>query len=203
MELMPFHLQILNNLQTLRFASLVNGSRGIVQRATSLLKSDIEALPFPEDETELRFAFWESALADDTLNYFTEFVRRGQNSALLRRTADSEVLTDYSALFCRMLGSVYSNLRASEPVFLDGLICQPFYFGDEPTIEWLGPDCEEPLTNLVFDDSLDSLRTIRVIRFYHENVVFVVKPDRLRYWIRSTAIRDADDTLIDLQKQGY
>ena len=69
--------------------------------------------------------------------------------------------------------------------------------------EWLGTDCREHLINLVYDQSFESLRTIRIVRLYHENVLFVVKPDRLRYWIRSTAIRDADDTLIDLQRQGY
>jgi hypothetical protein len=30
-----------------------------------------------------------------------------------------------------------------------------------------------------------------------------VKPDRLRYWIRATAVRDADETLLDLRRQGY
>jgi hypothetical protein len=44
---------------------------------------------------------------------------------------------------------------------------------------------------------------VRVLRFYDRNVILIVKPDRLRYWIRSTAIRDADETLADLQKQGY
>jgi hypothetical protein len=102
-----------------------------------------------------------------------------------------------------MLGSIYTDLRPGDPLFLEGLICHSFFFGDEPAIEWLGPDCEEQLKSLVFDESFASLRTTRVVRFYHENVVFIVKPDRLRYWIPSTAIRDADDTLIDLQRQGY
>jgi hypothetical protein len=31
----------------------------------------------------------------------------------------------------------------------------------------------------------------------------IVKPDRLRYWIRSTAIRDADETLVELKNQGF
>ena len=85
----------------------------------------------------------------------------------------------------------------------DGLICQPFFFGDRPGIEWLAPGCEEQLMPLVFEQGLSFLRTVRVVRFYRENVIFIVKPDRLRYWIRSTAIRDADDTLTELREQGY
>jgi len=42
-----------------------------------------------------------------------------------------------------------------------------------------------------------------VLRFYEANTILIVKPDRLRYWIRSAAIRDADETLTDLRSQGY
>jgi hypothetical protein len=42
-----------------------------------------------------------------------------------------------------------------------------------------------------------------MLRFYSQNMILIVKPDRLRYWIRSTAIRDADETLLDLREQGY
>jgi len=186
-----------------RFAVMINGSQGLVGKATAILKSDIESLPYPEDESELAFTFWEQVLAEDTLQYLAPYVRLGQKSELLKKAANEEVLNDYASLYCRMLGSIYDNIQACDPIFLDGLTCQPFFFGDKPEIEWLGPDCEEQLRNLVFEDTLPSLRTVRVVRFYHENVIFVIKPDRLRYWIRSTAIRDADDTLTDLRQQGY
>lgn len=191
------------NLEQLTFAALVNGSQALVGKATALLKSDIEALPIPIDPSDLEFTFWEKALAQDSITFMADYVRLGQNSALLKLIATTENVIAYSDLYCRMLGSIFDNLRAAEPVFLDGLICQPFYFGDEPSVEWLGPNCEEQLRELVFDTAIESLRTIRVVRIYHENVIFIVKPDRLRYWIRSTAIRDADDTLVELQQQGY
>ena len=43
----------------------------------------------------------------------------------------------------------------------------------------------------------------RLRELYKNNVILIVKPDTLRYWIRSTAIRDADETLTDLRKQGF
>ncbi len=64
------------------------------------------------------------------------------------------------------------------------------------------PDRAE-LYRLIYHQEHESLRTIRILRYYDKNVLLIVKPDRLRYWIRSTAIRDADDTLIDLREQGY
>lgn len=198
-----FYEALQKNHDCYRFAAMLNGSQALVGKATALLKSDIESLPYPEDEAELVLTFWEQALAEDTLEWMAPYVRLGQRSNLLRQAADADTLREYSSLYCRLLGSLYDNLRASDPVFLNGLTCQPFFFGDEPAIEWLGPDCEEQLTSLIFDQTLPSLRTVRVVRFYHENVIFIVKPDRLRYWIRSTAIRDADDTLTELRQQGY
>jgi len=187
----------------LRFYIAAVSPQYLLDKATAITKGDIESLPLPSDPRELELTFWESAIAYDVVELMAPLIRRGQNSELLRRPATLEDLKEFSCLYRQMLGSIYDNLRADDPVFLNGLICQPFYFGDEPAIEWLGPDCDERLKALVFDNSRESLRTVRVVRYYHENVIFIVKPDRLRYWIKSTAIRDADDTLVDLQRQGY
>jgi hypothetical protein len=152
----------------------------------------------------LSFSFWEDALCKDTLKYVTEYVRLGQNSKLLQMAAGINELRKYSSMFIRMLGSIYESLQALNPVFLNGLICQPFYFGERPNLSWLGEQTEDELKKIVYDDNKHKyLRTIRVLRFYFENVLLIVKPDRLRYWIRSTAIRDADETIVDLHNQGY
>jgi hypothetical protein len=186
-----------------RFSCLLNGSQSLIGKATAILKQDIDVLPFPEDE-DLSFCFWEEILRQDVLMYMTEFIRLGHDSHLLQCAAQAEDLHEYSGTFVRMLSSVYSNIQAGNPVLLNGLACQPFYFGDRPDLSWLnGEDAESNLRDLVYYKSHDRLQTIRVFRFYSDNVMLMIKPDRLRYWIRSTAIRDADETLVDLRKQGY
>ncbi|MFO7906807.1 MAG: HsdM family class I SAM-dependent methyltransferase [Planctomycetota bacterium] len=201
------HKQFYDRLQKhhkcYRFAVMLYSSQSLIGKATAVIKRDIDRLPYPENERELELTFWEQVLADDTLEHFADYVRRGQKSELLKQKADANALRDYASLYHRLLGSLYTNLQASDPIFLDGLTCQPFFFGDEPGLKWLNANCEQQLTNLVFEQTLPSLRTVRVVRFYHDNVVFVIKPDRLRYWIRSTAIWDADDTLTELRQQGY
>lgn len=201
--LLEFH-ETLKRLRIIHQAACtLRSSEYLAGRATSISKADILSLPFPTSDEKMVLTHWEDVLVSDLIEYMAPFVRRGQNATALKVPACPNDLVAYSTIFCRMLGSVYDNLLPAEPVFLDGLICQPFYFGEEPSIEWLGPDCKEQLETLIYDEAIESLRTIRVVRLYHENVIFIVKPDRLRYWIRSTAIRDADDTLVDLQQQGY
>ncbi len=186
-----------------QFCCTVNGSQALVGKETAILKQDIDSLPYPECQDDLAFSFWEEALCEDVLKYMTEYVRLGQNSHMLRVAADKKDLREYSGMLVRMLGSVYDNLQAGEPIFLNGLTCQPFHFGDHPEVSWLDRDSEDALLKLVYYENNDQLRTVRVFRVYSENVMLIVKPDRLRYWIRSTAIRDADETLVDLQQQGY
>ncbi len=192
------------NIEFYRFSCALNGTQSLVRKATAILKRDIDQLPYPDDLSELRLSFWEKALSDDVLNYMADYVRLGQDSLLLKVSANGDHMREYSSMFIRMLGSVYKNLKASEPVYLNGLICQPFYFGESPDFSWLGEEWLPGLQKLIYDDKRHkSLRTIRVLRYYSENVFLIVKPDRLRYWIRSVAIRDADETLVLLREQGY
>jgi hypothetical protein len=199
-EVRKFYNFFRDKHDTYKFACILNGGEF---SATAYSKQRIDELPHPDDLKEYSFSFWEDALSEDVLIYMTEYIRLGQNSKLLRKKAEVLDLRKYSDIFIKLLGSVYDNLKASDPVFLDGLICQPFYFGENPKLSWLNEDAEDELRKVVYYKSHDHLRTVRVVRFYSENVLLIVKPDRLRYWIRSTAVRDADETLLRLRQQGY
>jgi hypothetical protein len=187
----------------LRFMVTLYGARAFIAKSTSILKQDIDILPYSENEKDFSLSFWEKVLCDEAINSMADYIRIGQNSDLLQKAADKKVLYQYSQMFVKMLGSVYSNLKASNPIFLDNLICQPFYFGDSPELEWIDKNAEPELAKLIYYEKHARLRTVRVVRFYDKNVILIVKPDRLRYWIRSTAIRDADETLEHLYQQGY
>ena len=202
-ELREFYNTISQNHDIYRFFCTLNGT-SLVGKATTLLKKDIDELPYPEDFSKFSFSFWEKALCEDTLKYLTNYVRLGQNSELLTKAANMDDLRAYSDMFIRMLKSVYDNLRASDPIFLNGLTCQLFYFGERPDFSWLSEQPEDELRALVYNDNNHAyLRTIRMLRLYSKNSLLLIKPDRLRYWIRSTAVRDADETIVDLRRQGY
>jgi len=202
-QLSKMYQYLCENNDFFRFMIILHGSCALAERETAILKRDIDLLPYPESKDTLLFSFWETALREDIIQYIEEYIRHGQNSKLLMKAASRDDLNLYSKLFIKMLGSVYSNLKASKPIFLNDLICQPFYFGRSPELEWINKNAEPELIKLVYYDNHAHLRTIRIIRFYDKNVFLIIKPDRLRYWIRSVAIRDADETLADLYRQGY
>ena len=124
------------------------------------------------------------------------------HSKLLKQAAAPGDFHKFAETFCEMLWSIYPNLRAGRALSFDGLACHAFYFGEQPDWDW-PDDWSQHLHKLVYVRHGEALRTVRVLRFYESNVLLIVKPDRLRYWIRSTAIRDADETLLDLRQQGF
>ena len=202
-ELCKFYKFLRRNHDINRFCCMLLGTESLTNKATALRKQDIDRLPCPAAQNDLDFSFWERAIQSDVLDYMADYVRLGQKSQLLQKKANGNDIEKYSQMFCRMLGSIYGNLKASTPIFWNNLICQPFYFGDCPELTWLDSDAEANLEKLIYDENHERLRTIRVVRLYDKNVLLIIKPDRLRYWIRSTAIRDADETLTDLYDQGY
>ena len=202
-NLRAFYDTLIQRHECYRFCCTLHGSQGLVGKATAIEKQDIDTLPFPENPSALTFSFWEKAIQNDILKYMTVYIRLGQNSPLLKKQATPGHMKAYAEMYCRLLGSIYDNLQAHEPRYFNGLTCQPFYFGERPNLSWLGKSSNEHLAELVYHEHSESLRTVRVVCFYLENVIFIVKPDRLRYWIPSTAIRDADETLVDLHRSGY
>jgi hypothetical protein len=186
-----------------RFYLTLNSSRSLIGRATAIIKQDIDQLPVPTSNSELDLSFWESAMAEDVLKYMADYIRLGQNSDLLKKKASKDDLKLYADLFVRMLGSIYDNLKIYDTYYIGSFICQSFYFGNKPEFSFIDGNIEESLRNIIYHQQSEYLRTIRVLRYYENNVMYIIKPDRLRYWICSTAIRDADDTLNDLREQGY
>lgn len=202
-DLQAFYDTLRERHEFYRFCCTLHGSQALIGKATAIVKQDIDTLPFPENPIALAFSFWEQDLQKDVLGYMTAYIRLGQNSPLLQKRATTADLKAYAQMYCRLLGSVYDNLQAHEPIYINQLICQPFFFGARPALSWLGTDSGEHLAELVYQEHSERLRTVRVVWFYLENVILLVKPDRLRYWLRSTAIRDADETLVDLHRNGF
>ncbi len=64
-------------------------------------------------------------------------------------------------------------------------------------------ELESNLQELIRNNVGANLRIVRLLRVYEDNVIYLIKPDQTRYWLRSVAIRDADETFADLVAQGY
>ncbi|MBN2396092.1 MAG: N-6 DNA methylase [Candidatus Atribacteria bacterium] len=197
--------QRLNNNKIYPFFITAFSSEYLVTKATSCLKRDIDHLPYPEDEKQLELSEVEQILIDDVLDYFREFRSKGENSKAVKQTSIKQ-LEQFGELYCKILNSIYKKFKPSKPIFFNSgsLVCYPFYYEEQPVISISEDDIENHLNKLLVETrERANLRIIRILTLYEENVIYLVKPNQLRFWLRSVAIRDADETAFDLFSQGY
>src|SRR4029077_9723773 len=202
-ELKRLHKWIGSEHDVLKFFAAATSVKMFTQRSTTLSEVDILTLPCPEDG-DLDCSANERVLVEDVGNYYGEFVRVGEESQIMRQPANG-ALSGFSALFSRQLNSIYKNtsIRALEAHYWPGLVCQPFVFGDG-NLDWSGSEqLRGRLDVLLCEKQNTNLHVTRIARVYDGPFVFILKPDRLRYWLKSIALRDADETLSDLRAQGF
>jgi hypothetical protein len=173
------------------------------QKATTLSGADILALPYPKEET-LDLSANERILVDDIVRYQRDLIRLGDESEAMTNDCKS-ALAEFSRTFLGQVNAIYKKqpLRALLPQIWPGIICQPFTFG-EGKVEWTGAeDLRGMLDKLLHEQRGRTLRVTRIARIYDRTLIFLLKPSQLRYWLRSVALRDADETLSDLRAQGF
>ncbi len=201
------HLKVLaerlNDSRLFGVLSMLISGRILVGRSNSLYERDIKALPYPDDMQDIDLNFWEQALVDDIENYLVDFRRRGEKATVLAKSDESD-LDSFGKMYCSILNPVYKKFHPLDPIPIGSFICYPFCYGDTPQIKLPDEEKVVPFLNRLLHRQHGSRLFInRILRIYEENVVFIVKPDQKRYWLRSIALRDADETLVDLLEQGY
>jgi hypothetical protein len=202
-ELMSFYTWFRNNNAILRSCLHLSGGRMLTARSTATQKKDIMNLPYTSDGS-FDLVPWERELLDDIRNYMADYVRTGQDSELLRNKASDKSIQLYSQTFLRLMKKTYPNLNKCKELTDNNFRLVAFTFSSENNSlselddsNWL-----ETLSSLIEKKNTNILRTQRIIRIYTGNMLIIVKPNRLRYWIRSAAIRDVDDVIVDIFKGG-
>jgi type I restriction-modification system DNA methylase subunit len=200
-ELKSFYAWFKNNNVILRSCLHLSGGRMLTARSTATQKKDIMDLPYPNNG-DFDLVPWEKELLDDIRNYMTDYVRTGQDSELLRNRASDKNMQHYSQTFLRLMNKTYPNLKKCRELSHSDFRLVAFSFSGKNNSlselddsNWL-----ETLPSLIEKEKTAFLRTQRIVRIYTGDILIIVKPNKLRYWIRSAAIRDVDDVIVDIFK---
>jgi hypothetical protein len=116
----------------------------------------------------------------------------------------SAELDTFDASLIGQLRTVYPSpsFKALPAYKWPGAICRAFVLGDGD-VDWTGADAlRGKLDTLLKEVRGSGVEMTRVARLYDDHFIFLLKPDRLRFWTRSIALHDADDVLADLRTQG-
>ena len=189
--------------KSLRAFTAITSFKLFTKKATTISASDIMALPYPK-AGDLDLSVNETILVNDIVNYQRDLIRLGESSTAMKDSG-LDACEDFANVFVGQINAIYklNPLRALVMQTWPGVICQPFVFG-KGKVDWSGADeLRGRLDSLLHEQRRTTLHVTRIARIYDGNVIFLLKPDRLRYWLRSIALRDADETLSDLRAQGF
>lgn len=180
----------------------------LVGRATSILKQDIMNLPYPEGKEELNLSFVEQILCDDVLDYYTDLLSKGSKSKTNKNVREEE-LKQFGEVFTKALNSIYEQSNKSfylKKIYDWSEYCMTeFGYGENAVFEGIekGSEIDEEIKSLVEAKYGESIYLIKVVKIYQKNKVLLLKPKSLRFWLRSIALKDADEVFSDLIKAGY
>lgn len=201
--------RIYNN-QLYRFYLITTSSRAGVTKSTfPVYKKDIMNLPFPEDEKDIELTKFDEILIKDTLDYGLEFLGKDSNVKVLKVATEKE-LNRFGEIFCEVLNLLFeteSKKYVRKSIYqTESFICTVFEYGNEMTFSKTlrkENEIENHIAQLVYNKLGTSYRINRVVKVYDGDLIYLVKPKELRYWLQSIALRDADETIVDLYNAGY
>jgi hypothetical protein len=193
-ELQRLHEFLRDNRESAQFFAAF-GPQYLIFRMGTPLKKSLMDLPYPEDGKVL-FRGVQNHLRDDVLNFMIPLIKDNQRTqAELARDAKSKEVGDYVKVFLEVMRSAFPDLKSSgKPVDLGRAWLVAFHRGDDPA-EALG-DTEalvKHLDGLLVKDMGRSLRCWRIVRHFHGKSLYILKPKPRRYWLKSAAVRDADE----------
>jgi hypothetical protein len=188
--------------RTLQALVCTGGTTMYTQRASTVGLTDIKNMPAPDSPLDL--SPHEKIIVDDLLDHYRDMIRRGEKSAAMKDPG-VPALPAFNEVYTDRINLVYKNKRL-HPLHAQtwsGVVCQPLVFG-KGSVDWKnGDELKDKLDALLLDKRGSGLNVTRIVRLYDGPFIFLMKPDRLRYWLKSIALRDADETLVELAQQGY
>lgn len=185
---------------------------GITFSSSVPLRSDIFNLPYPDNEEDLQLSKSETVLFYDTMEYFTKFSNAVRGNEI-HRNVNFVDLTDFGIVFCEILNSIYqkeNNLWQVDNYYIgESFVGYVFCYGrlkKHSIVNWSNPDGHF-LNKLLKNTTYQSAKITRILRAYFHaegyDLIIFLKPNSLRYWLKSIALRDADDSFADLKRAGF
>lgn len=181
----------------------------LVKRATAITKQDIMNLPYSEDKEEMRLSYVEQIICDDVLKYQIEMLSKGSSAEANWKKASKTDLEKFGEVFSKALNSIYEETDKSfylKKIYDWGAFyITEFDYGkktEEIAKENIS-ELTEHIESLIKTKYRSNVYLIKILKLYEKNKVYLIKPKTLRYWLRSIAVKDADEVFSDLVDAGY
>ncbi len=193
---------IIKNNNMLRLMIVACSSRaGGTKSVHTHYSEDFWGLPY---EPNLSLTNNEKIIISDVSKYIIPYFDSTQ-SPISDNIAEPNSLLDFGRLYCQHLNVIYEkNGERYMPAF--------YYEGENFFIYVMDFTNTNPsFRQIISKDDLDAILNFkagnyivrRTARIYTEKRIIMIKPKQIRFWMKSIALRDADDTFNDILNTWY
>jgi len=157
---------------------------------------------FGIDETDM-------ILINDSVDFTWDYFRRQNKSAAVEPVTEM-VLGDYSDIFCKVLNNSFSSQKkvffgtvfpGESPLQVVSvrLVDESEEAATKTQVqEHELKDVLDKLDKILIEERSPSIYIRRNLRRYSGHTISIIKPNQRRYWTKSAALRDADETYADI-----
>jgi type I restriction-modification system DNA methylase subunit len=215
-ELEKIYAYIKTNETFCRLWILIQSPSTMVGQETSFKKQDLETLPFSEHEKYVEFNGYEKIIQKDILNYYIHLgkaITKNNDGHILHQPINESELEAFGKIYCDVLNEIYAedgkSWQVGEVLQTPTFVSYQFGFGKDNGLHYDYKAGSEQDFNVLLKNikSNSGIHYTRMIRDYQHvegyDCIYLIKPNARRYWLQSIALRDADDTFMDLKKSGY
>lgn len=194
---------IAENNALLRFLIILRSNRAGKNRSVyTHYMSDFLRLPYVPDGEVLTEE--EKYVVNDALDFYLPYFDRISNQKMDEIIVDPYELQEFGEVYSKALNVVYQDgskkYRLSDIFIGDTSFICLFSYSDEEVKTRLR-DISTDLQSLL-EYVGEEYIIKRVVRAYTADSIVMIKPRQRRYWLKSMALRDADETFNDIMSNG-
>lgn len=193
----------INALKTLATCSqFFLGSSSVIQKA------DINNWTIPLQNDEIKLSDSEKIIMNDVLDYiYPSWYEK--KPAMNINEASRENLADFSYVFNESLNAIYKkeNKEQKLVVIYEGstFFALEFEFTDKQITkpkEIDKTEADKQIESLIVSQYGKNTLINKVLRIYSPNKITLIKPKKLRFWLKSIALQDSDEIFDDIIENG-
>jgi type I restriction-modification system DNA methylase subunit len=187
-----------------------------VKKDNPVLAKDTSALEKEIDEIIYRalgLSQRERYLIEDTLKYSLGLLQEGEESEAYHHPTSKE-LENYAKILCEDINdilqhgetAVWATIYEVEPHCPLNMVAVQFSnrakagHVEKISSQSLISDLLKEVDQYTYGKFSMSVYFRKVVKYYHDDTIFIIKPNEKRFWSRSLAMNDADDIVIEVSK---
>jgi type I restriction-modification system DNA methylase subunit len=155
----------------------------------------------------------ERYLIEDTLRYSLELFQEGEESEAYHRPTIDE-LENYAGIICEDINDIirHSETTVWATIYKVGhysplnLVAIRFSQREQPGyIEKVSSQPEisnllKEIDGYTYEKFSESVYFRKVVKYYNDDTIFLIKPNQKQFWSRAAAMSDADDIIVEVSR---